>query len=772
MSKKSKSNGKNQKINFIDNYTMKRKLFTLAGLILVLTFVMGMLSVYALNSINSVADTTATKSAVLLEEANSMDANYNVMRTNIYRAICFGAVGNVEDKNNSLDQIDKAMVEFKADSDAYLAMVQEIYPANSQQVADAQMLITNRDAYLNLFEQLVAGVKANEYGKTLSIIKQNGPVVSACVESVKLARETAETELFAGLDKINKRASISIEYVIIILVTVMVLGIAVATYMARKIVSSMQALLVNVEHLQNGEFNKIASSEAKDEIGNISRSLVQVVEIVESVVNDVQSMDEDYNKGDLCPQMDTSKYDGGYNNLANAANNIFITNKEKFGYIIEVVEQLAAGQFNIDRKHFPGEQAVVTDALFTCLDNILALNVEINKVIDCVAEGNVIEDDNYSGIKVDSELFDGEWKVIVDGIANIVTEFVTPLNALFVVFGSMANGDLSARMEGEYVGQLKVLQNLAENCNSIIQSYITEIEFILSQLAHNKYNVTIEREYIGDFTIIKSSLLEIIEQLNSVMGEISDSSAVIANSAAASAETSVSLAEASTRQNQAITTLLKEIDNVISVTKANASSAIEARSLSSKTLENAENGNKEMNAMLTTISEISNASRSIGNIIGIIEDIAFQTNLLALNAAVEAARAGEHGKGFAVVAEEVRSLAGRSQTAALETKELISKSIEKVTEGTEKADTTSRALDEILKDITQVSGLIENIATASETQATQITNFGTQVNDISDVANLNTSTSEESAAIAQEISAQSETLRTLVDSFELKYDLK
>ncbi len=762
----------NHKVNLIDNLSMKRKLFTLASIILTLTFLMGALSVWAFSSINSVADKTATESATLLEYANKMDSTYNTMRTQIYRAIAFGSVGNTEQRDKSLDTISKEIVTFGEEKDAFVALVKEMYPEGTQGYDSAVQLEANVNAYLKLFEKISGDTRKGQYSATLMYITTQAEVVSACVESIAQAKDNSQNVVFTGLDQINKQGTNGTVFVLVLLGAVMVLGLIVSIYMARAISKSMEALLENVEYLKSGSFDEISNSEAKDEIGIITRSLVEVANIVENVVNDVQGMDDDFKNGELRPSMDTAKYEGGYNDLANAANNIFITNSEKFAYIIEVVEQLAAGKFNINRKQFPGKQAVVTDALFTCLDNILALNVEINKVIDSVAVGNVLKDEKYSGIVVDSNKFEGEWKVIVDGLDNIVAELVAPLHSLFMVFGSMAEGDLSARMEGKYVGQLAILQTLAENCNSIIQSYITEIEFVLSQLANNKFNVTIEREYIGDFTVIRRSLLEIIDQLNNVMGEISDSSNVIANSAAASAETSVSLAEASTRQNQAITTLLQEIDNVISVTKANANSANEARNLSHKTLENAENGNQEMNAMLSTINEISDASRSIGNIIGIIEDIAFQTNLLALNAAVEAARAGEHGKGFAVVAEEVRSLAGRSQTAALETKELINKSIEKVTEGTEKANTTSSALDAILKDITQVSDLIENIASASATQATQITNFGTQVNDISDVANLNTSTSEESAAIAQEISAQSETLKQLVSSFDLKYDME
>ncbi len=760
-----------EKINFINNISMKNKLFTLAGTILVLTLLMGAISIWAFSSINKIADKAAAESADILAYANEMDAHYNVMRTQIYRAISFGSVGNTTERDKSLETIGTEMTAFKTALENYIGMATVIYDENSQEYKDALALEQNVNGYLTLYDKLLADTRNGQYEETLLYVKDNLNIVNSCVDSVTLARNTSRQLLFTGLDTINTSSRNNAIFVIIIFIFVIIFGILIAMYMSNRIAKSMEKLLLNVEHLNNGEFGKIVTTEAKDEIGNITRSLVEVASTVESVITDVKTMDKAYDEGTLCPQVDANEYNGGYNELANAVNHVFKTNKEKIGYITKCLEHLAKGDFNIERKMFPGEQVVVTETIFTCIDNIMSVDNEIKNIIKNVEIGNLITSDTYTGIKVESEHLEGEWKHIVIGIESILTKLTSPLVALFDVFKSMASGDLSARMEGEYVGQLLLLQNLAENCNSSIQSYISEIEFILSQLAQNKYNVTIEREYIGDFTVIKSSLLDIIEKLNSVMGEISESSQVIANSANASAETSVSLAEASTRQNQSITVLLQEIDNVIAVTKANAESANEASSLSKKTLENAENGNKEMHVMLTTINEISEASRSIENIIGIIEDIAFQTNLLALNAAVEAARAGEHGKGFAVVAEEVRSLAGRSQTAALETKELINKSIEKVNEGTEKAGTTSSALDAILKDITQVSGLIDNIAVASTTQATQITNFGGRVNDISDVANQNTSTSEESAAIAQEISAQSETLRNIVTGFDLKYDL-
>ncbi len=759
---------------FIDNFKMKNKLFMLAGGILFLAFVIGSLALYAFININEVAEETDTNSAILMQHATAMDANYNSLRTNIYRAISFEAIDNEAEKEKSIADAEAAMAAFDKEADAFMAVLNDLYPNN----ADAQKLIeefsATKESYLAVHTLVINDLKGGRYNSALNRILSNSAVVDKCMTYVTAAKVNSQQLLYDGLSDVNDRASNNIYYILITFILAILIGTVEAWLLSTRINNSISKLQENVDYLQAGDFASITTSDAKDEIGNITRSLVSVAETVEALIETVKLKDFEYEDGIICPEIAIEHFEGGYADLADAVNHIFETNTEKIGFIVKTIESIAEGNLDMERMSFPKEQAMVTDVIFACVDNIKALQTEIRSVIQDVSIGNIIENPEYgyTGIKVDTGNLAGEWKTLVLGIEQIVTQLSEPLKELFNVFDSMAQGDLSTEMANQYTGQLKELQNLQIFCNKTIKSYISEIDFILSQLAQNKYNVTIERDYVGDFTIIRTSLLEIIERLNGVMGEINDSSEVIANSASASAETGISLAEASTRQNQAITVLLKEIENVIGVTNVNATSAEEARNLSQKTLRNAENGNNEMHVMLKTINEISDASRSIENIIGIIEDIAFQTNLLALNAAVEAARAGEHGKGFAVVAEEVRSLAGRSQTAALETKELINKSIEKVNEGTIKADSTSSALDAILKDITQVSELIESIATASSTQAITITGFGTQVNDISDVANQNTSTSEESAAIAQEISAQSEILRNIVSGFELKYNLR
>ncbi len=636
-------------------------------------------------------------------------------------------------------------------------------------ISDVGTLIEELGAIIEADYALISG--ANGQGETAVNYLTSEEHINKMhnIEEQLEAISNIASEEFSAQSKAMIKINEYILYTMIISVAGLSILILVILIKIGRRVKKLSDVVENVEHLAEGKFNYIkeVKFEVKDEAYEINQAVEGAIENIRDLSKDLVVLANEHRDGNIAYTINSEEYSGEYAHLTNQVNEVVQEYVAMIKDSLGCMEQISRGNFDVELKLdvYKGDKAGIKNIVLNTVDNLKKMEAEINFVINRVQQGLITD------LEVRYGQFQGNWQTIVHGISVIVESFRTPLVAANGIFKSLAEGDLSARLEGEYVGQFKSFQDYVEQGNSTIQSYIQEVDFVLNQLASNKYNVDIEREYIGDFTVMRASLLAIIEQLNSVLGEISDSSQVITSSAAASAETSVNLAEASTRQNQAITQLLQEMENVIEKTKDNANSANSARSLSTKTLDNAKNGNKEMAEMLVTINEISVASKSIENIISIIEDIAFQTNLLALNAAVEAARAGEHGKGFAVVAEEVRSLAGRSQTAALETKELINKSIEKVNEGTHKADSTSDALNEILRDISEVSSIIENIASSSKEQTVQIENFGKSINAISDVASQNTSTSEESAAIAQEISAQTETLKQIIASFELKYDM-
>jgi methyl-accepting chemotaxis protein len=161
------------------------------------------------------------------------------------------------------------------------------------------------------------------------------------------------------------------------------------------------------------------------------------------------------------------------------------------------------------------------------------------------------------------------------------------------------------------------------------------------------------------------------------------------------------------------------------------------------------------------------SSSKIADIIGVIDEIAFQTNLLALNAAVEAARAGEQGRGFAVVATEVRSLAGRSATAAKEIKSLITDSVTKVGEGTKLVDQSGAVLNEIVISVKKVSDIVAEISTASQEQSTGIEQVNKAVTQMDEVTQQNAALVEQASAAAASLSDQAHRLSESMARFDV-----
>jgi len=175
-----------------------------------------------------------------------------------------------------------------------------------------------------------------------------------------------------------------------------------------------------------------------------------------------------------------------------------------------------------------------------------------------------------------------------------------------------------------------------------------------------------------------------------------------------------------------------------------------------------------MEEMLLSMDGISGAASNISQIIKVIDDIAFQTNILALNAAVEAARAGQYGKGFSVVAEEVRNLAVRSADAANETSALIESTANKVESGKLTANKTARAFGNIVEGVVKVAAIVAEISDSSDEQAENIIQINRGIEQVSQVVQTNSATSEQSAAASGELSNEADRLNEQVSHFKLK----
>ncbi len=209
------------------------------------------------------------------------------------------------------------------------------------------------------------------------------------------------------------------------------------------------------------------------------------------------------------------------------------------------------------------------------------------------------------------------------------------------------------------------------------------------------------------------------------------------------------------------------VEQITSTVAHTAASAQEANQLSHAASEVAKNGGQVVSNVVTTMEDISQASNKIGEIVTLMNSIAFQTNLLALNASVEAARAGEHGRGFAVVADEVRKLAGRSSDAASDIQKLIEDSQSRVNNGTSLVREAGSTMHDIVEHITRVTDVLEEINAATSEQSDGIKQVNIAVAELDRMTQENAAMVEESTTAAEHLKEQANHLTGTISSFKL-----
>ncbi|MDR2572172.1 MAG: methyl-accepting chemotaxis protein, partial [Oscillospiraceae bacterium] len=280
--------------------------------------------------------------------------------------------------------------------------------------------------------------------------------------------------------------------------------------------------------------------------------------------------------------------------------------------------------------------------------------------------------------------------------------------------------------------------------SAMFVGHVTKIADLLEMIANG--DLTVDITPLSDKDRMGNSMHLMHDKLNEMFQEITSSANQVSTGSQQVSDGAQTLAQGSTEQAASIQQLSSSIAEISEKTKTNAVTADKTAKLSEAIKEKAEKGSQQMNEMITAVSDINEASKSIGKIIKTIDDIAFQTNILALNAAVEAARAGQHGKGFAVVAEEVRNLASKSAEAAKDTGDMIQNSIDKAELGSNIAGETAASLTEIVSGINESSQLVTEIAKSSDEQSAGISQVNIGIDQVAQVVQQNSATVEESAA--------------------------
>lgn len=355
-------------------------------------------------------------------------------------------------------------------------------------------------------------------------------------------------------------------------------------------------------------------------------------------------------------------------------------------------------------------------------------------------------------------------------VRKVINKNLQPIQSIVQAAEQIAEGNLNITLSATNDDELGHLAETFSGTCTWLKKIIGEISRVLEQMADNNFNVELLESYKGEFTTIHSSLNDIVVNLNGMVRSIQDSSEQVTSSSANLSETSSSIAEGAQEQMKVIEALQGNIKSVLEQVDSNTKHVQDASGLVEEAGEELIQSNGQMENMMQAMEDISNSSRQIEVIIQSIEDIASQTNLLSLNASIEAARAGEAGRGFAVVADEIRQLAEQSSQAAQNTRDLIGNSLDAVDKGTQIANMTEEMMQKVTQKIDQVVSDIADIADESEEQRRLLSDFGNEVNQITEVVEHNSAISEESAAASEELSAQAQVLNKIVGEFELKED--
>ena len=255
--------------------------------------------------------------------------------------------------------------------------------------------------------------------------------------------------------------------------------------------------------------------------------------------------------------------------------------------------------------------------------------------------------------------------------------------------------------------------------------------------------------------------------LASTITDVRNSADIIASASQEIAQGNADLSQRTEEQASSLEETACSMEELTSTVRQNAENAKQASQLASNASSIAVKGGKVVGEVVDTMASISESSRKIVDIIGVIEGIAFQTNILALNAAVEAARAGEQGRGFAVVANEVRNLAQRSAVAAREIKGLIHDSVSKVETGSMQVDQAGATMDEIVQAVRRVTDITSGISAASQEQGAGIEQVNTAITQMDGVTQQNAALVEEASAAAEAMQEQAEALMRAVSIFKL-----
>ncbi len=360
--------------------------------------------------------------------------------------------------------------------------------------------------------------------------------------------------------------------------------------------------------------------------------------------------------------------------------------------------------------------------------------------------------------------------IIISGKRNkaLIEDIEQDLDVLKKAAGEIAKGNVHAEINYDKDNEVGEVADKLRHAFASLSEYIDKISEVMSTMADGNFNIRFEKDFEGDFASIQTAIESFSDKISDSMREIIEVSGMVSSGAGQLADAGQNLADSTTNQAGIVSDLSQKVNSISSEISDNSTDAEKISGDVDGIVDNIIRGNKKMDEVVAAMNAISSASEQISKIIDTINNIADQTNLLSLNASIEAARAGEAGRGFAVVATEVSQLAGQTVEAAQNTAKLIGDSIDAVGDGIKIANDTAQELNGMVAQVEEIRNRVKQISEASIGQSHSVQELSISIDRIAEEGQNNAATSQESLALSYEMNEHANSLKAMVDHFELK----
>jgi len=506
---------------------------------------------------------------------------------------------------------------------------------------------------------------------------------------------------------------------ILVGVSVVAFGVAVALglLLGTTISRSLRKAVAILDKVAAGDMSERLQVKSKDEFVQVAASLNQVADTVNELIAEAGGLTAAALAGNLGKRGEATRFKGGYHDIVAGINKTLDAVIGPLNMAAAYVDRISKGDIPPRiTEAYNGDFNRLKDNLNVCIDAVKALVDDANMLAQAAVAGQL-------STRAEAGRHQGDFRAIIEGVNRTLDLVVNPINETIAILKRMAEGDLTATMDGDYK---------------------------------------------GDFDVLKTALNDTLGSINELLGQVTVAVEQVTAGSQQVSQASQALSQGATEQASSLEEITSSITEISGQTRQNTENAVQMNGLAKSARDGADQGNAQMKDLVSAMSDINASAEEIRKIVKAIDDISFQINLLALNANVEAARAGKYGKGFAVVAEEVRNLAVRSAGSVQETNRMVNEAIANIGRGNGLVEVTARQLSEIVEGSAKVAVLAEEVATAGKEQAQGLEQISTGLNQIDQVTQSNTASAEESASAAEELSSQSQQLKGMLARFKLR----